>query len=110
MVAARVRSRRCRTSHRMPSATSGDSRDGGRGSGAPTVRIVVSGTAARANVTAFTPNGSAAPTTNSQAPTGFAVNWFRTVKAAYIQALARGRPGGGTRVGTKAAAAVSARV
>jgi hypothetical protein len=94
----------------MPSAMSTRSDRFGRGSGGGRVPIPATRAADAANDTAFTPNGAAAATTNSQAPSGFAANWWSTVNVAPSHALAVGSRSAGTRAGTKADDAVSASV
>jgi hypothetical protein len=110
MVTASVRSSRCAQSQRSPAAMSVRSEDGSRGSGGGTDRIPAIRLAEIRNDTAFTPKGTAAATTNSHAPKGFAANWLTTVNVAYSRELAVGRRSAGTVAGTNAAEAVSARV
>jgi hypothetical protein len=72
--------------------------------------MVATRTAEIANVSALTPKGRAAATTNSHAPNGLAANWLIRLKLAYSNEFARGRDNGGTTAGTNPADAVSARV
>src|SRR4051812_45681152 len=106
MVTASVRSSRGAKRKRTPSPIS-DHRRRGPGTGAGNGRTAATSSAEIAKVSALTPKGNAAATTNNHAPNGLAANWLIRLKLAYSNEFARGRDTGGTTAGTNAADAVS---